>query len=95
MNATVPRTSVAAVVSLVSGIVSWVALPFIGAIVAVVTGHVARADIHRAPAGSIDGDGMALAGLILGYLQLALCLLVLLAILLFFGGLAFFASMGH
>ena len=95
MNAAVPRTSTAAVVSLVFGIVTWVALPLIGAVIAVVTGHVARADIQRAPAGSIEGDGMALAGLILGYLQLALWLLAILAIFLFFGGLAFFSAMGN
>lgn len=75
MNA--PRsTNSAAVVSLASGIASWVVLPFLAAIVAVVTGHMARAAIRRS---GEDGDGLALAGLILGYANLALSLLLLAA----------------
>ncbi len=88
MNATVPRTSGPAVVSLVFGIICWFALPFVGAIVAVVCGHLARGEIRRAPPGSIDGDGLALAGLVLGYIHLAVCVLVVMFIILFFGGLA-------
>ena len=59
---------------------AWVVLPFIGAIVAVILGHAARGEIRRAPAGSIEGDGLAIAGLVLGYIQLVLCLLALLAV---------------
>lgn len=95
MNAAIPRTSTPAILSLVFGVLAWVALPFVAAIVAIVTGHIARSDIRHAPAGSVDGDGMAIAGLILGYIQLAFSILALMAIFLFFGGLAFFAAMGH
>lgn len=63
--------STLAVVSLIFGIVTWIALPVIGAIVAVICGHMARAEIRRAPDNSIDGDGLAVAGLVLGYVQLA------------------------
>jgi hypothetical protein len=86
MNPTV-RTSGTAIASLIFGIITWVGLPFIGALVAVICGHVARGEIRRMPIGTIEGDGMALAGLILGYAQLVLCLLgILLFIgLLFFG----------
>jgi hypothetical protein len=38
--------STAAVISLIFGIVSWFALPLIGAIVAVIAGHMARAEIR-------------------------------------------------
>ncbi|HET9031453.1 MAG TPA: DUF4190 domain-containing protein [Dokdonella sp.] len=69
------RTSGTAITSLVFGILSWVLVPFIGALVAVICGHVARGEIRRMPPGTIDGDGMAIAGLILGYAQLALCVL--------------------
>ncbi len=69
------RTSGTAIASLIFGIVTWVGLPVIGALVAVICGHVARGEIRRMPAGSIEGDGLALAGLILGYVQLALCAL--------------------
>ncbi len=86
MNA--PRqTSTLAVVSLVSGILGWILLPWIGSLVAIVTGHLARGEIRRAP-GALDGDGMAVAGLVLGYAMFALTLLGLVLLLLFFGGLA-------
>ena len=63
------QTSTLAVVSLVMGIVSWIALPVIGAIAAVITGHMARNEIKQS-LGRITGDGMATAGLVLGYLHL-------------------------
>jgi hypothetical protein len=69
-------TSTLAIVSLVFGILAWLILPFLGAIVAVVCGHMARSEIRRAPMGTvIEGSGMALAGLVLGYVHLALALL--------------------
>ncbi len=68
--ATVPN-STAALISLIFGILSWFALPLIGSIVAVAAGHMGRNEI-RASNGSIGGSGMATAGLILGYLNLAL-----------------------
>jgi hypothetical protein len=77
MNTPATQTSTTAVLSLVFGIICWIALPLLGAIVAVVCGHAARGEIRRAPAGTIDGDGMALAGMILGYLHLALTALII------------------
>jgi hypothetical protein len=76
-------TSTPAVLSLVFGLACWFMLPVVGAIVAIVCGHLARSEIRRAPAGSVKGDGMALAGLILGYTQLALGLLVMLTVIAF------------
>ena len=73
MTAT-PRTNTAAVISLVSGIASWVLLPLVAALVAVVAGHMARSQIRQDP--PQDGDGYAVAGLILGYLNLALVLAI-------------------
>lgn len=78
MHARVTQTSSAAVVSLVFGVLGWTVLPVIGAIVAIVCGHVARADIRRAPDGSLDGDGLAIAGLVLGWLQVGIGVMVLL-----------------
>jgi uncharacterized protein DUF4190 len=92
---TVPRTSGTAVASLVFGILSWVLLPFIGAILAVILGHSARGEIRRAPAGTIEGDGLAVAGLILGWAHLALFVLAVMFVFLFLGGLAFFAHIAH
>ena len=77
--ASVPN-STAAVVSLVCGILCWLPiLPVIGAIVAVIAGHMARSEIRTAN-GRIGGAGMAKAGLILGYAHLALLGLILCAI---------------
>lgn len=81
------RTSTLAIVSLVAGILGWTLAPWLGSLVAIVTGHMARSEIRRDPQG-VEGDGFAVAGLVLGWAMLAVSLLVLLAILLFFGGLA-------
>jgi len=89
------RTSNTAIASLIFGVLSWIVLPFIGAILAVVLGHSARKGINRAPPGTIEGDGMAIAGLILGWAHLALFLVAILFIFVFLGGLAFFAHLGH
>jgi hypothetical protein len=70
----VPPTNNLALISLVAGIASFVILPVIGAIIAVVTGHIARGQIKRT---GESGSGMALAGLILGYVHLALFAIVL------------------
>lgn len=86
-----PRTSTTAVLSLVFGILSWCVLPLVGAIVAVVTGHVARGEIRRAPPGTLEGDGMAVAGLVLGWTNLALMVLGLFLLLFVFGGIAWLA----
>ncbi|MGH8174204.1 MAG: DUF4190 domain-containing protein [Rhodanobacteraceae bacterium] len=88
------RTSGTAIASLIFGILSWVVLPFIGAILAVVFGHSARKEISRAEPGTIEGDGMALAGLILGWAHLALFIVVILFVFLFLGGLAFLGRLG-
>ncbi|OGO14012.1 MAG: hypothetical protein A2Z66_12925 [Chloroflexi bacterium RBG_13_66_10] len=66
-----PRTSTMAIVSLITGILAYVMLPFVGAIAAVITGHLAKKEI-RESGGWLIGDGLATAGLILGYVHLAL-----------------------
>jgi len=88
MNAplAVRRSSTLAVISLVAGILGWSALPVIGSIVAIVTGHLARAEIRRQPE-TLEGDGLAVAGLVLGYTMVALAIVGMLFVLLFFGGL--------
>jgi hypothetical protein len=70
-----PSTSTLALVSLVAGILTWFAVPVLGAIAAVITGHMARREI-RDSQGHVGGDALAVVGLILGYLQLALILVV-------------------
>jgi hypothetical protein len=63
-----------AIVSLVAGIAGYVIPhPFIAGLVAIITGHVARAQIRRTGEG---GARLALVGLILGYLHLVLSVLL-------------------
>lgn len=58
-----PQTSGKAIASLVCGIINF--FPFF--IVAIVLGHISRSEIRKS-AGRLTGDGIALAGLILGYM---------------------------
>jgi hypothetical protein len=83
----VRRTSSLAIVSLVAGLLGWTLAPWLGSIIAIITGHLARAEIRRDPAG-VEGDGLAIAGLVLGWSMILLSLLTLLLVVLFFGGLA-------
>lgn len=78
------QTSTMAIISVISGVVSWVAVPFIGGIVAIVTGHMARNEIKSNP--GMQGDGLAIAGLILGYLHMVTFCGGVLLFLLIFGG---------
>ena len=94
MNDTPRPTSSLAIVSLVSGILGWTLLPFLGSVAAVICGHLARAEIRRAP-DRLEGDGLAIAGLVLGYLSIAMAVLVVVAIFLLFGGLAAFLAFAN
>lgn len=71
--------STLAIVSLVSGILGFTFLPVLGSIVAIITGHMAKNEIKKS-AGTLGGNGMATAGLILGYLVIALGLCAICAI---------------
>jgi type IV pilus assembly protein PilA len=61
------ETSGKAIISLVCGLLFFIPLAFIAAIV---FGHLALSEIRKS-AGRLRGDGIALAGLILGYLWIA------------------------
>lgn len=76
------QTNVLAIVSLISSLLSWVMLPVLGAVVGVVCGHIARSQLRYRP--NEPSSIMALLGLIIGYVQLVLLVLVLVAIV-FFG----------
>jgi hypothetical protein len=68
-----PRTSGLAIWSLVLGLLGFVLLPvcFPCGLPAVVCGHFARSRIRKS-GGMITGEGLALGGLITGYLSIAL-----------------------
>ncbi|EDY17101.1 hypothetical protein CfE428DRAFT_5446 [Chthoniobacter flavus Ellin428] len=72
------QTSGAAIASLVIGLLSFLLCPIIGSIAAVICGHIARGDIRKS-GGRLSGDGMAIAGLVLGYSGFAFIGLAILA----------------
>ena len=65
------ETSGKATASLICAIAAYVIAPFIGAIAAIVLGHIGLSEIKKS-AGRLKGNGMAIAGLVLGYIQFAL-----------------------
>lgn len=66
----IPNSNMA-IISLVSGILAWIVVPFIAALIAIVTGHMARNEIRQS-GGRLAGEGMAVIGMVLGYAQMAL-----------------------
>lgn len=80
-NTPAPTTSYATT-SLIMGVLGWTLIPIVGGIIAVITGHLAKKDIRQSE-GLLGGDGIASAGLFLGYLNLAVGLCACLALLLF------------
>lgn len=70
----VPRNNGLAITSMILGIL-WIC--WLGSILAVIFGHVALSQIKKSN-GAQGGRGFAIAGLILGYLALALLLLSIL-----------------
>jgi hypothetical protein len=60
-----------ALASLILGILGWTIIPMLGSIAAIVTGHMAKNEI-KSSMGQLGGDGMATAGLVLGYAGIAI-----------------------
>ena len=94
MNAMPRQTSTLAIISLVAGILGWTVVPFFGSIAAVVCGHMARKEIRLAP-DRLEGDGLAITGLVLGYANIAIAILTVIAIFLLFGGIAAFLAFAN
>ena len=68
-----------AVASLVLGILGWTVAPGLASIAAIITGHMAKNEI-KGSMGQLGGDGMATAGLIMGYASVAIGLCICLAL---------------
>lgn len=60
-----------AIVSLVFGILGLTLFPVLGAIVAVITGPMAKREIYES-GGQLSGEGLATAGQIMGWIGIAL-----------------------
>ena len=67
-------TSNLAVISLVAGVLGLTFFPLLGSIVAVITGPMAKKEIIES-GGELSGDGMATAGMVLGWIAIALMVL--------------------
>ena len=83
------QTSSLAVISLIAGIASYFIVPILGALVAIITGSMAKKEIRQS-GGRYTGMGMAKWGLVLGWINIAFGLivgcLILLAVLGVFAG---------
>jgi hypothetical protein len=80
------KTNTMALISLIAGILGLTLFPFLGSIVAVITGNIGRKEI-AASAGAETGDGMALAGVVMGWIGVGLgvvsiCMICLFGVLL-------------
>ncbi len=67
-------TSTWAIISLIGGIVSFLFAPFIGSVVALIAGYTAKKEIRESD-GHLSGDGLATAGLVIGWANIVLSLL--------------------
>lgn len=67
-------TSTLAIISLIGGILGFTAMPVLGTIVALITGYMARKETRAVPP-SASGDGLATAGIIMGWIQVGLTVL--------------------
>jgi len=71
-----PQTDGKAIGSLVCGIASVTIFSIIAGIPAIILGHISRSEIRKSE-GRLKGEGLALAGLIMGYISLAIIPLIL------------------
>jgi len=85
-----PRTNSMSIASLVSGILAWLLCPFLGGVLAVIFGHVARGQIKQS---GEAGGGMAIAGLILGYANIGVTVLGFVAWIVLVAGVAILGTM--
>lgn len=72
------KTSGLAIASLVCGIIQFVFLGILASIPAIILGHLARRQIRQT---GERGAGMAMAGLVLGYIGVALTIIVVIAVI--------------
>jgi hypothetical protein len=74
---TLPPTDPLAIVSLVAAVLGLTALPGLGSVVGIVTGHLALRRVRTTGRG---GEGLAKGGLVVGYIGLAIVGAVLLGL---------------
>jgi hypothetical protein len=67
------QTSTLAIISMIAGILGFTAFPVLGTVIALITGYMARQETRAIPPRAA-GDGMATAGIIMGFVQIGLIL---------------------
>ncbi len=77
-----PKTNTLAIVSLVSSIAGFIIFYFIGSIVGIITGHISLSQLKTSNEG---GRGLAISGLIVGYVGLALSIIGTIVMIAFWG----------
>jgi Domain of unknown function (DUF4190) len=76
-----PQTDDKAVISLVLGVLSLISLSILAGIPAIIVGRMSRENI-RASSGRLIGEGMATAGIVMGWVSVGLAGVLLLVVLL-------------
>jgi hypothetical protein len=79
-----PPTSTTAIISLIAGILGLTFIPFLGSILALILGYMSKKEIEQS-AGSLSGEGLATAGIVMGWVGVALgcCIAIFVALIIF------------
>jgi hypothetical protein len=88
INYPILPSSTLATISMIAGILGFVMLPVIASVVAIWTGYEARKETRSVPPRA-TGDGMATAGIVMGWIQIGLFVVSMCCLVAYF---AFFAS---
>ncbi len=80
---TILPSSTLAIISLIAGILGFTLFPLIASIVAVWTGYEARKETRSVPPRA-SGDGMATAGIVMGWIQIALTVISVCLVIVYF-----------
>ena len=81
-NVSLPTSSMA-IVSLIAGILGFTLFPFIASIVAIFTGYAARKETRATPP-TAGGDGLATAGIVMGWIGVGLAVIGLCCFVIYF-----------
>lgn len=93
-NQNILPSSTLAIVSLIAGIAGFFFIPVLGSVLALITGYMARRDTRAVPP-LASGDGMATAGIVMGWIQVGLTVLgICIGIIFFALSIGFIASSG-
>ncbi|MBI5353354.1 MAG: DUF4190 domain-containing protein [Chloroflexi bacterium] len=74
INYNILPTSTLAIISLIAGILGFTGLPILASIIAIWTGYAARNETRSIPPRA-SGDGMATAGIVMGWIQIGLAVI--------------------